>query len=153
MGYGIQPRKDKRRKLTDTDIIAIYIDEREQFVIAQEYGISSANVSLIKSGKRHASVTSKYAQSKDWDSVIEKEEARVRYYAERHDEATAKLNTLLNQRASDPSWIKVQEEKREYQERKRQQRKEEAKPDILSMRPSPFYMPMPEEIGGYGDRD
>ena len=46
-----------RRNLDPEDAIAICLDDRMQAEIAEDYGISRPQVSLIQSGKRYANVT------------------------------------------------------------------------------------------------
>lgn len=54
IGHGTAPRGELHghSKLTEGDVLAIRADPRTQAVIAADYGVSSAYVSQIKSGKR-----------------------------------------------------------------------------------------------------
>jgi hypothetical protein len=52
MSCGCGDLEPHHRKLTDEQVKAIRLDRRSQSVIAREYGIAQAGISLIKSGRR-----------------------------------------------------------------------------------------------------
>ena len=146
---------DKRTSLTEDQIIEIYLSKAFIFELEKKYNVSRTTIWRIQKGQRHRNITAPFAAELSWDNLIEQASNRVKYYAQRHDEAQARLNAMLNVRSKDPDWQIAEREKREYQERKREQRKEQSRPNVLTIRPTADYfsMPMPEEIGGYGDRD
>ena len=44
-------------KLTEEQVLSIYKDNRSQYVLAEEYGVSQSNISSIKAGQSWSSVT------------------------------------------------------------------------------------------------
>lgn len=83
-------RKMARRRLTDGQIISIFLDKRKIREIALEHGLNEAYVSAIQVGRNHARITRTLARK---TSPIEDEVAKliVRNYQPGDPEATLLL--------------------------------------------------------------
>ena len=140
---------DGRTNLSEEEIIDIYLSDDFVTDLAKRYNVKRNTIWRIKNHKRHTDITGPFRLLTEWDDIINKVRTQYNYHQQKADDLRERLDALENQRAHDPSWQKQQREAEEYAEHKRKQRKEQQTPHILTLRPPPRYIPLPEEIGGY----